>query len=53
MSNFKYEKLFQYGKDITEYDKLDSDKIKVTNIHGKKIIHITKTILEELAKVAF
>ena len=53
MSNFKYEKLFQFGKDLTEYEKLNCEPIVVTYINGKKIINITKTLLENLAKEAF
>ena len=53
MTDFKYEKLFQYGKDTTKYIKLDYKKIQTYNINGKNFIKITKDILENLAKEAF
>ena len=53
MTDFKYEKLFQYSKDTTEYIKLESNPIKSYDVNGKKIINVTKDILENLAKEAF
>ena len=53
MTDFKYEKLFQYGKDTTKYIKLDYKQIQTYNINGKKFIKVTKYILENLAKEAF
>ena len=53
MTDFKYEKLFQYGKDTTKYIKLDYKQIQTYNINGKKFIKVTKGILENLAKEAF
>jgi len=53
LTDFKYQKLFQYGKDTTEYVKLKSNPIKSYDINGKKIILVTKDILENLAKEAF
>jgi fumarate hydratase class I len=53
LTDFKYEKLFQYSKDTTEYIKLESNPIKSYNVNGKKIINVTKDILENLAKEAF
>ena len=53
MTDFKYEKLFQYGKDTTKYTKLDYKQIQTYNINGKKFIKVTKDILENLAKEAF
>ena len=53
MSNFKYGKLFQLVKDLTEYKKLNCEPIVVTYINGKKIINVTKTLLENIAKEAF
>ena len=53
MADFKYEKLFQYGKDTTKYIKLDYKQIQTYNINGKKFIKVTKGILENLAKEAF
>ena len=53
MTKFKYEKLFQYSKDTTEYTKLESNPIHSYDVNGKKIIIVTKDILENLAKEAF
>ena len=53
MTDFKYEKLFQYGKDTTKYIKLDYKQIQTYDINGKNFIKITKDILENLAKEAF
>ena len=53
MTEFKYEKLFQYSKDTTEYIKLESNPIQSYDVNGKKIIIVTKDILESLAKEAF
>ena len=53
MTKFKYEKLFQYSKDTTEYIKLESNPIQSYDVNGKKIIIVTKDILENLAKEAF
>ncbi len=53
MTDFKYEKLFQYGKDTTKYIKLDYKKIQTYDINGKNFIKVTKDILENLAKEAF
>ena len=53
MTKFKYEKLFQYSKDTTEYIKLESNPIHSYDVNGKKIIIVTKDILENLAKEAF
>jgi len=53
LTDFKYEKLFQYGKDTTKYIKLDYKKIQTYDINGKNFIKVTKDILENLAKEAF
>jgi fumarate hydratase, class I len=53
LTDFKYEKLFQYGKDTTEYIKLDTNPIQSFEINGKKVINVTKDILENLSKEAF
>ena len=53
MTDFKYEKLFQYGKDTTEYIKLDTNPIQSYEINGKKFVNVTKDILENLTKEAF
>ena len=53
MTEFNYEKLFQYGEDKTVYRKLDFDPIKKTEINGKNILHVSRDILEELTKIAF
>jgi len=53
LTEFNYEKLFQYGEDKTVYRKLDFDPIKKTEINGKNILHISRDILEDLTKIAF
>ena len=53
MSEFNYEKLFQYGKDKTNYRQLDIGPIKKTKINGKNILHISSDIIENLSKIAF
>ena len=53
MTEFNYEKLFQYGEDKTDYRKLDLGPIKKTEVNGKNIIHISSDILENLTKIAF
>jgi fumarate hydratase, class I len=53
LSDFNYEKLFQYGVDITEYRKLKFDTIEQSNFKGQCVIHISKEIIENLAKIAF
>ena len=53
MTEFNYEKLFQYGEDKTDYRKLDLGPIEKTEVHGKNIIHISSDILENLTKIAF
>ena len=53
MSEFNYEKLFQYGEDKTNYRKLDLGPIKKTKINGKNILHISSDIIENLSKIAF
>jgi len=53
LTEFNYEKLFQYGEDKTDYRKLDLGPIKKTEINGKNIIHISSNILENLTKIAF
>ena len=53
MTEFNYEKLFQYGEDKTVYRKLDFDPIKKTEINGKNILHVSSNIVENLTKIAF
>ena len=53
MSEFNYEKLFQYGEDKTNYRQLDIGPIKKTKINGKNILHISSDIIENLSKIAF
>ena len=53
MSEFNYEKLFQYGEDKTNYRQLDLGPIKKTKINGKNILHISSDIIENLSKIAF
>ena len=53
MTEFNYEKLFQYGEDKTVYRKLDFNPIKKTKLNGKNILHVSSDILESLTKIAF
>tara|TARA_B100002051_G_scaffold251640_1_gene264123 strand:- start:633 stop:2255 length:1623 start_codon:yes stop_codon:yes gene_type:complete len=53
LSKFKYEKLFQFGKDNTKYIKLDSKPFKTKKIDDKEILVITKDVIENLTKEAF
>ena len=53
MTEFNYEKLFQYGEDKTNYRQLDIGPIKKTKINGKNILHISSDIIENLSKIAF
>lgn len=53
MTEFNYEKLFQYGEDNTSYRKLDLGPIKQTEVQGKNILHISSNILENLSRIAF
>jgi len=53
LSEFNYEKLFQYGEDKTNYRQLDLGPIKKTKINGKNILHISSDIIENLSKIAF
>jgi len=53
VTEFNYEKLFQYGEDNTSYRKLDLGPIKQTEVQGKNILHISSNILENLSRIAF
>ena len=52
MSEFKYEKPFQFGADTTKYRLLTKDYVSVTNFEGREIIKINPKGLELLAKEA-
>lgn len=53
MNKFKYEKLFQFRKDKTIYRKINIGTIKTKNLDGKKLIIVSKKILEILTQEAF
>ena len=53
MTKFKYEKLFQFGKDKTQYIQLDLKPIKTKKIEGKEILFLTRDMIENLTKEAF
>jgi fumarate hydratase class I len=53
LTEFNYEKLFQYGADKTNYKKLDFSSLKKSKFQGKYILHVTSDIIENLAKIAF
>jgi len=53
VNKFKYEKLFQFRKDKTIYRKINIGTIKTKNLDGKKLIIVSKNILEILTQEAF
>jgi len=53
VNKFKYEKLFQFRKDKTIYRKINIGTIKTKNLDGKKLIIVSKKILEILTQEAF
>ena len=53
MSDFRYEELFQFGEDNTEYRKLDTEKIGISKFKNRKIVNIPHEIIEYLTKEAF
>ena len=53
MSEFKYEKPFQFGADTTKYRLLTKDYISITHFEDKEIIKVDPKGLELLAKEAF
>lgn len=53
MEPFNYEPTFQYGQDKTEYRKLSSDHVEVSEFDGKTILKIDPKALTELAYAAF
>jgi len=53
VNKFKYEKLFQFAKDKTVYRKLNIGTIKTKNLNGKKLVIVSKNMLEILTQEAF
>lgn len=51
--DFNYEKLIQYGKDTTEYEKISSDFVSEVDFDGKKILKVEKEALSLIAKEGF
>ncbi len=51
--DFKYEKMFQLGKDSTEYYLLTKDYVSVSEFEGKPILKIEKEGLTKMAQTAF
>ncbi len=51
--DFKYEKMFQLGKDTTEYYLLTKDYVSVSEFEGKPILKIEKEGLTKMAQTAF
>ncbi|MFC3053401.1 fumarate hydratase [Kordiimonas pumila] len=52
MSEWAYEKLFQFGEDKTTYRKLTSDYVSEIEVDGKKILKIQNEGLELLSREA-
>ena len=53
LSDFRYEELFQFGEDNTEYRKLDTEKIGISKFKNRSILNIPHKIIEHLTKEAF
>ena len=53
MSNFEYESIFQYGKDATEFKKLEIEGISAETFQGKEMLMVNPSVLTELTSVAF
>ena len=53
MSNFIYEELFQYGSDKTEYEKIDEEKIQLTEFKNSKMVNVPSEVIQNLSKQAF
>ena len=50
---FKYQPMFEHGKDITEYYLLTKDYVSVSEFEGKPILKIEKEGLTAMANAAF
>ena len=54
MPEFAYQEMFPaVGPDETPYRKLDIDGVTVTEVAGKKLVHVSDEALTELARQAF
>ncbi len=53
MKEFKYETVYQTGKDQTKYRLISKDGVRVENWNGKEIIVVEASALEKLAEEAF
>jgi fumarate hydratase, class I len=53
MTEFKYEEMFQTGKDTTEYRLLTTDHVSTFEIDGKQILKVDGKGLTLLARQAF
>lgn len=51
--DFVYEKALQFGSDSTQYEKISSEGITVTEFSGKQIVQIEPEVLTELSRKAF
>lgn len=50
---FKYQPMFEHGKDTTEYYLLTKDYVSVSEFEGKPILKIEKEGLTAMANAAF
>ena len=50
---FKYQPMFEHGKDTTEYYLLTKDYVSVSEFEGKPILKIEKEGLTAMAKCGF
>ncbi len=53
MADFIYEKTFQQGSDTTQYRKLTSEHVRMTDCCGRKILRVDPAALTLLARQAF
>ncbi len=53
MENYNYEPTFQFGEDKTEYRKLTSEHVEMTEFEGKPVLKVNPKALTELAYAAF
>ena len=53
MKEFKYETVYQTGKDQTKYRLISKDGVRVENWNGKEILVVEPFALEKLAEEAF
>lgn len=51
--DFKFEEVYQLGKDATRYDKISSEYVAVTHVEGRNVLKISPEALSFLAKEAF